>query len=126
MTHDPLYLQQTPVTVPHFSIPFRFLNQGLGYPTAAVNEQDSDVELRDCVEAILRYEVGSRPEKPDFGIEDPTFSSPRVNVSEIHDQVERWEPRAALHVSEAISSVDELVSQVLVKVQANQGGGIGG
>lgn len=124
MTHD-TNLQQTPVLVPHFSLPFRFIQQGKGYPTAAVNEQDTADEVADCVEAILRYEIGSRAEKPEFGITDPTFASPTVDTNRLHAEVDQWEQRAALGLIAGISDTDALVHMVQVRVESNKRGGAG-
>lgn len=125
MTHTFLSLPLSPVTVPHFSLPFRFVLQGSPTPTVAVTEQDSPDEIKDCVEAILRYEIGSRPEKPDFGITDPTFSSPGVNTNRIHAEVDRSEPRVALKVTDHIDDLDSLIHTVRVNIETNTRGGSG-
>lgn len=122
---ETLFLPLSPVTVPHFSLPFRFVNQGAGYPTVAVSEQDSSDEIKSCVEAILRYEIGSRPEKPDFGITDPTFSSPQINTGQMYAQVDRSEPRVALSINSDINELDNLIYEVRVNIETNTRGGTG-
>lgn len=75
------------ITNPHFRVPFF-----VGKSVAAV-EQDSDEEVRQCVEAVVRTEVGTRIERPEFGIFDPTFQEFPGGVDEIAAAVEEWEPR---------------------------------
>jgi len=93
--------------VPHFSYPFRFAS-----PQAAVSEQDSIDEIADCCLAILLCPLGYRVELPDFGLIDPTFSSPGPDVDLIRQAVELWEPRASLVVDENPDQWDELLAHV--------------
>lgn len=79
------------VLVPHFDLPFRFSGG-----TAVVVEQDSLDDIANCVEAIIRYPVGSRPEALDFGIEDPTFSEGGTDLDALRDAVEESEDRAGV------------------------------
>jgi phage baseplate assembly protein W len=81
--------------IPHFSLPFRFAT-----PNVATSEQDSIEEISDCVLAVLLCPLGYRVELPDFGLVDLTFSTPHVDVGEIRDAVELWEPRAAVALRE--------------------------
>jgi hypothetical protein len=97
--------------VPHFSLPFRF---GL---TAAVTEQDSLDEISDCCMAILLCPTTFRVELPEFGIPDPTFSSPQVDVTILRNAVERWEPRASVQLTAGIDALDELVARIETFVQ---------
>jgi len=85
------------VTAPHFSYPFRFASPGV-----AVNEQDSADEIADCVLAILLCPLGYRVELPTFGIPDPTFSTPEVDVDSLQAAVDVWEPRATTTVSQTL------------------------
>jgi hypothetical protein len=96
--------------VPHFSLPFRFT------PQAAVSEQDSIDEVADCCLAVLVCPLGFRVELPIFGIPDPTFSSPTVDIDELRDAVDRWEPRAST-LLERRAGLDELVANVEAYVQ---------
>lgn len=100
--------------VPHFDYPFRFST-----PQAAVVEQDSIEEIVECCLAILLCPRGYRVELPDFGIDDPTFSSPVVDQASIRRAIETWEPRAETVLSQDVDDVDELVQHVLALVQVN-------
>jgi hypothetical protein len=103
-------------TLPHFSLPFRF------GPPAAVNEQDSIEEISDCCVAILLCPYQFRVELPEFGLPDPTFSTPTVDTGVIRSVVERWEPRAALALEANPDAIDELIARVetLVRVRTEE------
>jgi phage baseplate assembly protein W len=100
--------------IPHFDVPFR-INGARG---AVVNDQDSDEEILVCVESVIRYEVGQREEKPEFGIPDLTFSEPEPDVSLVRDAIGTWEPRAShLHVHAPLrDKIDELITTIRVEV----------
>jgi phage baseplate assembly protein W len=100
-----------PARVPHFSLPFRFS------PPAATSEQNSIDEIGDCCAVILLCPQGFRVELPEFGLPDPTFSSPVVDVDVIRTVVDRWEPRAALLLEEGPDVTDQLVRRVQTIVQ---------
>jgi phage baseplate assembly protein W len=82
--------------VPHFSLPFRFAGG-----RAVTVEQDSLDDVEGCVEAVLRYTRGSRPEAPDFGIPDQAFTEHGAQIGEIAAAVEDAEPRAAVLLARA-------------------------
>jgi phage baseplate assembly protein W len=97
---------------PHFAIPFR-LN---GYKGAFVTEQDSEEEIQDCVEVIVRYTEGQRPEKPEFGIPDITFSMPSPDVTHIRRSILAWEPRTTMDVGKAIfDRIDPMIQRIRVE-----------
>jgi len=98
--------------VPHFDLPFRFTS-----PQAAVVEQDSVEEIAECVLAILLCPQGYRVELPEFGMDDPTFSMPEVDLEAVRQAVELWEPRAELLLGQRPDALDELISRVQVQVQ---------
>jgi hypothetical protein len=94
--------------IPHFALPFRIR----GARGAVVNEQDSEAEILACVEAIVRYQKGQRPEKPDFGIDDPTFSSPLVDSRAIEADINEFEPRTHVSVSDPV--VQDLIQSITI------------
>jgi phage baseplate assembly protein W len=102
--------------LPHFSYPFRFAT-----PQVAVSEQDSLDEITDCVQVILLYPQGSRPELPAFGLPDPTFS-PRVDTDEIRSVIAEWEPRAMTTFSAEPDPVDVAIARVrgLIQVRTEE------
>ena len=92
----PVYAVSTAVptlAVPHLRIPFGL--DALG--AAAVVEQDSLVEITQCVTQLLGTVIGSRDVVPTYGIGDPTFAGP--NQAEITDAVATWESRAVVSVT---------------------------
>lgn len=103
--------------VPHFALPFRFTS-----PHAAVVEQDSIDEIADCVLAVMLCPYGYRVELPEFGLPDPVFSTPHVDVVQMRQAVELWEPRAALVLQEHPDLADALISHVetLVRVRTEE------
>lgn len=113
------------VRVPHISLPFRFVpyvdQRGELRYEAAVNSQGSDAEVADCIEAILRYPVGYRLERPEFGTPDQLFKAPGPDSAEIRRSVEEWEPRTIVAVATAMERFDELVDDVYVDYKRREG-----
>lgn len=106
-----------PVAPVHFALPFRYVN---GAPV--VNDQDSVDDVAACVEAIVRFPKGYRPEQPDFGITDPTFTQGGANVDLLHQEVAEWEERVDLAMERDPSLMSELVDRVRVTVGAPDAG----
>jgi phage baseplate assembly protein W len=102
--------------IPHFAVPFEFKIIGHGAPTANVTEQDSEEEIFDCVEVVLRYETGFRLEKPEFGTPDLTFSETLPNTNTIFEAVDIWEPRAEPIITANVDEFDGLISRVKVAI----------
>jgi hypothetical protein len=100
-----------PVSVPHFSMPFRF-HAG----AAVVAQQDTIVEISDCVANICRYQPGDRPEKPGFGVPDQSFVEGGADAQLLTAAVARFEPRAALAATADGSELEELVSTIALTV----------
>lgn len=98
--------------LPHFALPFRF-----GLPHVAVTEQDSIDEIGDCVLAVLSCPLGYRVELPDFGVADPTFSTPSVDLDSLRESVELWEPRAVVALEQAMDFYDVLITRVQAEVR---------
>lgn len=97
--------------VPQFAFPLRFAG---GQPVLV--EQDTDDEVRDCVEVILRTRLRSRVDDPDMGISDPTFRA-GVDLDEIRDAIADREPRAVALIGTRID-VEQMVREISVEVAA--------
>lgn len=83
--------------IPKISLPFRFHHHGVDTGMVAhVVEQDSIEDIMSCVEAVARTIRGERVDEPEFGITDPTFSSPHAQFDRIIAEISQWEPRARL------------------------------
>jgi phage baseplate assembly protein W len=101
------------VDVPHFRFPFAIGAGG----TFEVIEQDSEDDIGQCVQVLLSTEVGSRVELPEYGIEDPTFTT-RIDTPGIISAIQDWEPRADVTMDEQFDSVDAYVRHVRTNVSS--------
>lgn len=111
-TATPLTGALTSTPTPHFALPFRFLGTAF-----AVNEQDTDDDITDCVEAILRTPVGSRVEAPDFGVPDQTFAL-TVDASIVAAAVAAQDPRVEAIADAESITVPDYVSAINVQIEA--------
>lgn len=103
----------TEITTPQFAFPLRF--DGTSF---AVVEQDTEEEIRACVETIIRYPIGLRPEQPDFGVPDQTFrQGDEIDTAPMLAAVAKWEPRAATLAQTLNVTPDLLVRQIVIQVQ---------
>jgi phage baseplate assembly protein W len=102
--------------IPHFAIPFRFHGQPLGGELGAVvTDQDSETEIMDCIETILRYPQGHIAEKPEFGTPDMTFNEFPPDELRIQAVLNVWEPRLEMEVgTPMLDRLDKLVTRILV------------
>jgi phage baseplate assembly protein W len=97
---------------PHIKLPFQLAGRAV-----AVVEQDSPDEIAQNVEVILRYPLGSRPELPDFGVRDLTFSEGQPDLNEIQTAITLWEPRADALIESEPDFLDDLVAHVHVELR---------
>lgn len=97
------------VRTPHFRTPFRIARGG-----PAEIEQDSDREIDQCIEAVLRTPVGSRMEDPEFGRPDETFKTLKANpTADVYlAAVEEGEPRARVR---GTAHVEEMAERIVIK-----------
>jgi hypothetical protein len=105
------------VAIPHFDLPFRF---GAAGGHAAVVEQNTIQDVRNCVEACIRTEVGSRLYVPIFGISDPVFTNQPVDTVKMEEEVILNEPRAQLTFLSTIDEIDKMISEITVGVTNTQ------
>lgn len=98
---------------PHFAFPFRL---GRGGKFAVVAEDSLD-EITQNVEVILRTQIGTRLEIPDFGTDTLLFEQQGgSDLDEVLVQVTEWEPRATVVAEESPDRLDDLVRRVRVVV----------
>jgi phage baseplate assembly protein W len=81
--------------VPHLALPLRVV--GDHFVTV---QQDTVEELATTVACIIGFPLGYRDERPDFGIAAHEFSTQPLDVLDIEQAVEAYEPRASVHVVE--------------------------
>lgn len=91
--------------IPKFKIPFTVAGR------AAIVEQDSIDEIAQCVYAICATPRGSREDYPEFGVDPHDFE--RLDLDQLRDAIEEWEPRAEALVD---SQLEDLVERVRVDV----------
>jgi len=84
---------QQPYDIPHLAYPIRFAG---GY--YATHQQGSMDAVITCVRNICAFEVGSRIERPDFGIPDPTLKVQPIDIGAIADAIAKWDPRVTAEI----------------------------
>lgn len=99
------------VLIPHFDLPFRFYGN-----STAVVEQDSNEDIANCVEAILRTPSGTRDDVEQFGTDDLTFSNRPVNIDLLTSQILSQEPRAEILMREESEIFGDLVAIVIAEI----------
>jgi phage baseplate assembly protein W len=123
------FLKKTDPEVPHFSLPFRFIDKQASPGTVkavAVEEQDDVEEVLHCVETILRYPRGFRIDDPDFGTPDQLFTLGGANADEIKAAIANSEPRVEALVEVDNQTLEDLISNVLVTLRekGDEGAGV--
>jgi phage baseplate assembly protein W len=93
---------------PKLKVPFQIKGK-----SAAVVEQDSPEEIEQCVSAIVRTRVGSRLDRPEFGVPDVTFRSGSARP-ELGEAIDEWEPRARYFIEE--ESIEDMVQRIHVNI----------
>ena len=60
----------------------------------ATVEQDTPDDIAMACAGVLSYDLGSRPERPDFGVPEQAFRENGPVPAEIRTALQAWEPRA--------------------------------
>jgi phage baseplate assembly protein W len=107
------------IDVPHFSIPFHFHDHGGGVKPHVV-EQDTIDEIFGCVEAVVRTELGTRIDEPEFGVASQEFIHRQPDLDAFITAVSRWEPRASVSAEEDRSAIEDFVMEVHLQVSGSQ------
>jgi hypothetical protein len=82
-------------SIPHLAWPLRYTSQGYGSV-----EQDTVAELATNVAVICSFPIGFRDEAPEFGIEDPEFDGPPLDLTDVTLALSAYEPRADVTIVE--------------------------
>lgn len=103
------------MSIPHFKLPFEIHNNKV-----IEVEQDSIAEVAGCVEAVLRYPIGYRVERPDFGIPDYAFSQSGTSIEAVETAIALWEPRADATIDHNLDVLDDLIDRIRVSVSGRK------
>jgi hypothetical protein len=104
------------------SIPAGVMQPGpipVATPIAMQVGQDTIEDITNCVEAILRTQIGSRMFVPNFGIPDLAFNMQPIDIGAITQQVVVNEPRARVLLHQNPLALDKLVADIVVEVAKN-------
>lgn len=101
------------IKVPHFDLPFRLAPDG----QFAVVEQDSDADVLACMRAVLLGRKRQRLDRPEFGIDDPTFHQGGADLDAIRADLDEQEPRARALLDRDPSLLAQLVDEVFIDPQ---------
>lgn len=96
---------------PHFDLPFRLVGNSF-----ACVEQDTYEDIANCVECIVRTPQGFRDDSPNFGFPQIEFEEAPINTDMIASVIELQEPRASLIIGQHVSLIDELLTQIDIRV----------
>lgn len=98
--------------VAHIALPLRVV--GESYATV---QQDTVDELATTVAVICAFPLGSRTERPEFGISPPELADRPLDTLSVEQAVATWEPRAEVTVSERpYLAADPLAGRLRVEV----------
>lgn len=76
--------------------------------------QDSDEEITQALEAVLRHRVGDRSDLPGLGVPDPTFEELPIDLSATRLALEEYELRATA----VLAGGDELIEDLVAEIRA--------
>jgi phage baseplate assembly protein W len=96
--------------VPKLKVPFN-----ISSTKADVVEQDSADEVFQCVGALIRTDLGSRIDEPEYGIQDQTF---KEQLDDLFGAIEEWEPRAMAVLAE--DELDGFIRSVFINVDSKE------
>jgi len=106
--------------IQHLALPLRLTAAG---HYAAV-EQGSLDELRVCAMAVVRYPLGFRDDRPEYGVPDPELRQQPIDTAAIVAALGRWEPRAAVTVAQApVDPADDGAAHLTISVDFADGDG---
>lgn len=100
---------------PHLALPLRIVGESF----VAV-QQDTVEELTTTVAVICAFPLGSRVERPEFGINPPELQDEPLRLTGIEQAVAAYEPRAVVTVTERPGYVP-LAARIQVQVSMARG-----
>ena len=107
------------VEVPHFAIPFHFHNHGDSFKPHVV-EQDTIEEIFQSVEVLVRTQLGSRIDEPEYGVEEQAFIHRGPDLDAYLSAIAQWESRASVSAEFNQEQILELIFEVHLQVSGSQ------
>ena len=78
---------------------------------------NSNADVQQKVEIILRTPLGTRLERPTFGVPDQTFVQGGAEAQPFIDAIDRDEPRARFTAAADGSDLQDMISRIVVTMQ---------
>jgi phage baseplate assembly protein W len=99
--------------LPHFAHPFVRGDDG----HVRVVEQDTEDHIMACENVIIRYPLGYRIERPEFGWAWPEFHNAPFELSALEDALGRFEPRGRANARQYADAADAAVRRIQIDVE---------
>lgn len=100
------------MTIQKLRLPMRFVNG-----RALTVEQDTDVEIGQCIESSARTQPGQRLDLPEYGVPDQAFVQGGPSAAVVRAAILRDEPRARVLVTADPSQLDDMIGRISVEQQ---------
>lgn len=104
---------------PEFAMPFRMNPAGTEPEIVA---QDSEAEVRSCVEILIRTPLGFYEEAPELGGRPEPFEEGKMDLDEIQAAISQWEPRADPIIEERPDWLDEQITNLNIEARVSNSG----
>jgi phage baseplate assembly protein W len=101
--------------IPHLAVPLRVTGGRW-----VVVEQDTEEEVAQCVRNVCAFERGYRVEDPDFGINDPAFTTMPIDTGDIAQALEDYEERAEVAIFQEITPDGQVAVRLEVSVPTSE------
>jgi hypothetical protein len=105
----------------HFDLPPRWDRHG----HLVTLDQDTEKDVLNCVEAILRTVIGQRDQAPDFGRPDLTFQVQPLDLNQLTDVILEQEPRAFTVLDQHPGILDQMIVNIRAEVSSVGGSQLG-
>lgn len=99
------------MSVYEFAFPFSIQGND-----AAMVEQGSPEEITQAVGVLLQTPIGTREVLPSYGVPDILFGQQPLPMNDILAAINRWEPRAAVTLTDDPNQLDAKVVDIIASV----------
>jgi phage baseplate assembly protein W len=101
-------------SIPQLAAPFNIVGDSV-----STVEQDSEADITQNAEIVLRYTKGERQALPEFGIPDLAFRENGIKPEEVIADVKKWEPDATIEVVAEVINQATGVQNAEVRLEAS-------